>query len=55
LTIDRYLKENGVAIRPSQEVDNLGAVMSLIPSTRGVALLPAYARTSRSFDAITLK
>ena len=45
LTIDRYLKENGVAIRPSHEVDNLGAVMSLIPSTRGVALLPAYART----------
>jgi LysR family hca operon transcriptional activator len=26
-------------------VDNLGAVMSLIASTRGVALLPAYAKT----------
>jgi LysR family hca operon transcriptional activator len=45
LAIDRYLKENGVDIRPSHEVDNLGSVMSLIASTRGVALLPAYAKT----------
>ena len=26
-------------------MDNLGAVMFLIPSTRAVALLPAYAKT----------
>lgn len=38
-------EDSGVAIRPSHEVDNLGAVMSLIASTRGVALLPAYAKT----------
>ncbi|HEY9127431.1 MAG TPA: LysR substrate-binding domain-containing protein, partial [Acidobacteriaceae bacterium] len=44
-TIDRYLKENGVAMRPSHEVDNLVAVMSLIVSTGGVALLPVYAKT----------
>jgi LysR family hca operon transcriptional activator len=44
-TIDRYLKQNGVALRPSHEVDNLGAVMSLIVSTGGVALLPRYAKT----------
>ena len=44
-TIDRHLKECGVDIRPSHEVDNLGGVMSLITSTRGVALLPAYAKT----------
>jgi LysR family hca operon transcriptional activator len=43
--IDRYLKENGIEIRPSHEVDNLGAVMSLIPSTHGIALLPRYAKT----------
>jgi LysR family hca operon transcriptional activator len=43
--IDRYLTENDVEIRPSHEVDNLGAVMSLIASTRGIALLPTYART----------
>ena len=44
LAIDRYLKGHGVVIRPSHEVDNLGAAMSLIESTRAVALLPTYAR-----------
>jgi LysR family transcriptional regulator, hca operon transcriptional activator len=43
--IDRYLKDCGIDIRPSHEVDNLGGVMSLIASTGGVALLPAYAET----------
>ncbi len=43
--IDRFLGENGVEIRASHEVDNLGAVMSLISSTGGVALLPHYAKT----------
>lgn len=43
-TIDRYLKDNGIAIKPNHEVDNLGAVMSLIPSTQGIALLPLYAK-----------
>jgi len=45
MVIDRYLKSNGVSLKPSHEVDNLGGVMSLITSTRGVALLPTYART----------
>lgn len=45
LTLDRYLQENGVDLKPSHEVDNLGSVMSLIASTRGIALLPAYAKT----------
>jgi LysR family transcriptional regulator, hca operon transcriptional activator len=43
--IDKFFHENGIEITPSHEVDNLGAVMSLIASTGGVALLPAYART----------
>jgi LysR family hca operon transcriptional activator len=43
--IDRYLEDSGVALRPSHEVDNLGSVMSLIPTTQGVALLPLYAKT----------
>lgn len=45
LAIDRYLKQCGIHIRPSHEVDNLGGVMSLIVSTGGAALLPAYAKT----------
>jgi LysR family hca operon transcriptional activator len=44
-TIDRFLRDHGIDLRPSHEVDNLGAVMSLIASTGGVALLPRYART----------
>lgn len=44
-TIDRFLHENGIEIRPSHEVDNLGGVMSLIATTRGLALLPTYAKT----------
>ncbi len=43
--IDKFLHDNGVKIRPSHEVDNLGSVMSLIASTGGVALLPLYAKT----------
>jgi LysR family transcriptional regulator, hca operon transcriptional activator len=44
IVIDAYLKHCGIDIKPSHEVDNLAGVMSLITSTRGVALLPTYAR-----------
>lgn len=44
MVIDRYLSDNGIELRPSHEVDNLGAVVSLIASTGGVALLPLYAK-----------
>ena len=53
LTIDRYLKACGIEMRASHEVDNLGAVMSLITSTHGVALLPAYAKTFLPAAVIT--
>ena len=43
--IDKYLRDNSIEMRPSHEVDNLGAVMALIPSTHGIALLPVYAKT----------
>jgi LysR family transcriptional regulator, hca operon transcriptional activator len=39
-----YFKRAGVDIRPSHEIDNLGMAMSLVASTRGVTLLPAYAQ-----------
>jgi LysR family hca operon transcriptional activator len=44
LVIDDYLERSKVAIRPDHEVDNLAMAMSLVASTRGVALLPAYAQ-----------
>ena len=42
--IDNYLKRSGVNITPSHEVDHLAMGMSLIASTGGVGLLPAYAQ-----------
>jgi len=41
--IDDFLKRSGINITPDHEVDHLAMAMSLIASTRGVALLPAYA------------
>ena len=41
--IDKYLKRSGINIAPVHEVDHLAMGMSLIASTRGVGLLPAYA------------
>lgn len=40
--IDAYLERSGVRLVPSQNVDNPAMVMSLVASTRGVALIPAY-------------
>jgi LysR family hca operon transcriptional activator len=40
--IDGYLQQAGVQVRQSQEVDNPAMVMSLVASTRGVTLIPAY-------------
>jgi LysR family hca operon transcriptional activator len=42
--IDNYLKRSGVNITPAHEADHLAMGMSLIASTRGVGLLPAYAQ-----------
>jgi LysR family hca operon transcriptional activator len=42
--IDVYLERSGIDIRPTHRIDNLGMAMSLIASTRGVALLPSYIR-----------
>jgi LysR family hca operon transcriptional activator len=53
LAIDRYLKESGIDIHPSHEVDNLGGVMSLIASTGGIALLPTYAKTFLPDSVVT--
>ncbi len=40
--IDQYLEDAGVEITPAQVVDNPAMVMSLVASTRGIALIPSY-------------
>jgi LysR family hca operon transcriptional activator len=42
--IEDYLERSGVHLRPTHRVDNLAMAMSLVASTHGVTLLPAYAR-----------
>jgi LysR family hca operon transcriptional activator len=42
--IDNYLKRSGIDITPAHEVDHVVMGVSLIASTRGVGLLPAYAQ-----------
>jgi len=44
VVIDNYLKRSGVNITPAHEADHLAMGMSLIASTGGVGLLPAYAQ-----------
>ena len=42
--IDKYVKRSGIDIRPAHEADHIAMGMSLIASTGGVGLLPAYAQ-----------
>ena len=42
--IDNYLKRSGIEITPAHEADHVTMAMSLIASTRGLGLLPAYAQ-----------
>jgi hypothetical protein len=42
--LDDCLKRSGVNITPADQVDHVTMGMSLIASTRGVGLLPAYAQ-----------
>jgi LysR family transcriptional regulator, hca operon transcriptional activator len=42
--INEYLRRSGIEIHAKHEVDNLSMAISLVASTRGVTLLPAYAR-----------
>ena len=51
--IDDYLKRAGLDLRAEHEVDNLGMAMSLVASTRGVALMPAYARNFLPWSVIS--
>ena len=55
--IDRYLKRSGINITPAHEADHLAMGMSLIASTGGVGLLPAYAQNflTRSVTSRPLK
>ena len=42
--IDEYLEQSGLDLKQAHRVDNLAMAMSFIASTRGVALVPEYAK-----------
>ncbi len=53
IVIDDYLKRSGLDIAPAHEADNLAMAISLVASTRGVALLPAYAKNFLPWSVVS--
>ncbi len=51
--IDGYLRDCGLEIEPAHQVDNLAMAISLVASTRGVALLPLYARNFLPWSVVS--
>ena len=51
--IDDYINRSGVKITPHYEADNLSMAISLVASTRGVALLPLYAQNFLPWSVIS--
>jgi LysR family hca operon transcriptional activator len=51
--IDDYLRHSQLKIAPAHEADNLAMAISLVASTRGVALLPRYAQNFLPWSVIS--
>lgn len=41
--VNRYLRKRGVSLKPKHQIDHFGMGISLVASTGGVVILPAYA------------
>src|SRR5260221_1743622 len=53
VVIDSFLKRSGIDIVPAHEADNLSMAISLVASTRGVALLPIYAQNFLPWSVVS--
>src|ERR1700756_207061 len=51
--IDVYLKRTGIELKPHLEIDNFAMAVSLVASTRGVALLPVSAENFFTWSVIS--
>ncbi|SMG36808.1 LysR family transcriptional regulator [Paraburkholderia susongensis] len=51
--IERYLQQSGLDITPDHGVDNLAMAMSLVASTRGLALMPEYANNLLPWSVVS--
>jgi len=50
--IEDYIRRSGIDIRPTHRVEYLSMAMSVVASTRGVALLPDFARNFLTLSVI---
>ncbi len=50
--IEDYFRQSGVDLQPTHRVEYLSMAMSLVASTRGVALLPEFARNFLTWSVI---
>ena len=48
-----YLRRSGVDIKLDHGVDNMAMAMSLVVSTRGLALMPAYAKNLLPWSVVS--
>jgi LysR family hca operon transcriptional activator len=53
VVVDEFISRSGLDIHPSHEIDNLAMAMSMIASTHGIALLPAYAENLLPWSVIS--
>src|SRR5260370_29310362 len=51
--IEDYIRRSGIDLKPTHRVEYLSMAMSLVASTRGVALLPDYARNFLTSSVIS--
>ncbi|SDR40182.1 transcriptional regulator, LysR family [Paraburkholderia fungorum] len=51
--IEQYLREHGVSVTSTHGVDNLAMAMSLVASTRGLALMPEYANNLLPWSVVS--
>lgn len=51
--IEQFVKDSGLKITPDHEADNLAMAISLVASTRGVALLPIYAKNFLPWSVVS--
>jgi LysR family hca operon transcriptional activator len=48
-----YLRRSGVDLKVDHGVDNMAMAMSLVASTRGLALMPAYAKNLLPWSVVS--
>ena len=51
--IEDYIRRSGLDLEPAHRVEYLSKAISLVASTRGIALLPNYARNFLSWSVIS--